>query len=137
MAKEVKKTAEVLPKTTMAENMKLYDKFLVHVHRKTSKKGKETIGITTGVSVGKLLRANIKCSEESAAMINKTQDHQNNTSEGVPVITYMFPAGQVKTGMELDAKDLKVKDISDKEEDTEDDTIAELSITVPEKTNEA
>ena len=90
--------------------MQKFDKVHVRVKRIQKKKGKDSFGVTQSVEIGKIYRKDIITSQQNVNTLNATQDWQNSTSEGEPVVIWHFPAGKVKTGQTYKAKDLYNED---------------------------
>ncbi len=90
--------------------MQKFDKVHVRIKRVQKKKGKDSFGVTQSVEIGKVYRRDIITSQQNVNALNASQDWQNNTSEGEPVIMWHFPAGKVKTGQAYKAKDLYNED---------------------------
>lgn len=80
-----------------------YDKFLVDVTREAGVRGGP---VTKSVTIGKLERGAIPNRKVTMDALNATQEHQNPSALGYPVIQWYFPVGAVKTGETYKANDI-------------------------------
>jgi hypothetical protein len=92
-----------------------YDKVLCAVHRERSGKWP----VTKSVSVVKIERKNMPNSEVTLTALNNSQDWQNPSSDGVPMVLWWFPAGLVKIGDEYKANDVQKYMIDEEDEEKE------------------
>jgi hypothetical protein len=101
--------------TVINPDNEYFDKVLLQVHRERSGKWPAT----KSVSVVKFERKNMANVQVTVDALNNSQDWQNPSSDGMPMILWWVPAGVCKLGDEFKANDVQKYMLDEENDDKE------------------